>query len=268
MKAKLLLVLSFISMAGYAQLQTEGFENNGNALPIGWQQINVSGPAWQWHPSMTGNPDQPPFEGDHAAYMSDENVASGTAEDWLVTPQFLVIENAHLKFYSRLQQDGDQQTTYRVMIHVGLSPIDISSYTELQQWTELEINPQQLVYNEIVVPIPAAYVGQMAYIAFVMNSDNGDGWLVDDVGVYGGVMNASNFTNEGIKLYPNPVKEQLNITMSGKDFLSVEVFDCNGRKCITSLNDGKIDMSLLSGGLYLVKVTTPEGTGSYKVFKE
>ena len=51
-------------------------------------------------------------------------------------------------------------------------------------WSELEINPQQQIYTQKVLPIPAQYQGQQVYIAFIMTAtNNGDRWLIDDVSV-------------------------------------------------------------------------------------
>ncbi|MBY8964043.1 choice-of-anchor L domain-containing protein, partial [Flavobacterium sp. D11R37] len=67
-----------------------------------------------------------------------------------------------------------------------------ADYTLLEEWTELEINPVQTVYNEVVVPIPASFVGQNVRIAFVMAGDNGDRWLVDNVSVVSQCIDPSN----------------------------------------------------------------------------
>ncbi|MEL1244932.1 choice-of-anchor J domain-containing protein [Flavobacterium sp. DGU11] len=171
--------------SGYSQL-SEDFESNGTALPTGWQKINVSGTGKQWTVAAQSII-TPAFGGTgHAAYIDRENVPIGTAEDWLVTPQFTVPQNGELYFQSRLTQLGDDNNTYRIMIHTGSTPLNTSSYTELQAWTELTLNPDpdQTNYIEKHVTLPAGLVGTSVYIAFVMNGDNGDRWLIDDVSVH------------------------------------------------------------------------------------
>ncbi|GGB86667.1 hypothetical protein GCM10007424_28420 [Flavobacterium suaedae] len=168
-------------MCAFAQLPEEGFE--GSWPPTGWTiDNNGIGPAASWTQSALGNPLQPPYEGDYAAYINKENVASGIPEDWLITPQFTMPDNPQLRFFSRLTQPGDQGSLYRIMVTTG-DPTDLSSYDQIQEWAEFDINPIQDDYSEKVVDIPGTYVGQSVYVAFVMLGDNGDRWLVDNVKV-------------------------------------------------------------------------------------
>ncbi|MFP9113212.1 choice-of-anchor J domain-containing protein [Flavobacterium sp. RHBU_3] len=176
-----------LSASGFAQLALEDFEGTwtplsgteGSAGPTGWYIKNVSGPVQYWIQG-NGSTAQPAYSGTHAAYLNKENVASGTqSEDWLVTPLFTVPANAQLKFWSRLTVNGDQGTSYKVMIGTDIT----QPFTDLQTWTELTLNTVQQEYEQKVVDIPAAYNGQQVYVAFVMMGDDGDRWLVDDVQV-------------------------------------------------------------------------------------
>ncbi|WP_294821506.1 choice-of-anchor J domain-containing protein [uncultured Flavobacterium sp.] len=260
----LLLMLSGFAMS-YGQLATEGFENNGDALPVGWTRINVSGPAWHWN-TVFGDDQRPQYQGDRVAYIGREGSAEGTSEDWLVTKQILVPDSGELTFYSRLRYEGDQLSTYRVMIHIGNTPSDIASYTQLQQWTELQINPEQLQYNKVTVPIPAAYFGQQAYIAFVMNGDFGDDWLVDAVGVQNSTMNNNKVKTNSLSFFPNPVKDHL--TISGADeILSVKIFDSLGSECLIENDKGMIDMSGLAAGMYIIEAISAKGAETHKIIK-
>ncbi|MFP9098323.1 gliding motility-associated C-terminal domain-containing protein [Flavobacterium sp. RHBU_24] len=189
MKKITLIFMLFISAAGFAQLPLEGFEGTwtpltgtaGPAGPTGWYIKNVAGPAQTWNQATNGSATPVTF-GTHAAYLNRETVAPATVtEDWLITPQFTVPNNAQLKFQSRLTQNNDQGSNYKVMI--GTDPTNASTFTDLQTWTELTLNTVQLEYQEKVVNIPAANVGLPRYIAFVMTGNNGDRWLVDEVQV-------------------------------------------------------------------------------------
>ncbi|MGQ2984302.1 choice-of-anchor J domain-containing protein [Flavobacterium sp.] len=266
MKNNYLLLSLLSALTGYGQFP-QGFENNGDQLSPGWSQLNIAGPQAWWRISEAGNTQEPPYEGSRAAYLAPEDVATGTSEDWLVTLQFIVPENAQFTFYSRLLQEGDQGTTYRLMLHLGNTPSDPASYIQLQHWTELQINPEQLQYTPVTVPIPAMYSGMQAYIAFVMNGDNGDGWLVDDVGIQGIMGSQEVNIKSSLSFYPNPVKDRLFITGTD-EVLSLHVVDSNGRECITNSGKGFIDMSGLAAGLYIVKAVTAKGTVIRKVLKE
>jgi hypothetical protein len=66
---------------------------------------------------------------------------------------------------------------------IGTDPANTASFTELTNWTELTLNTVQTEYQLKQVSIPSTYSGQSLYIAFVMQGDNGDRWLIDDVSV-------------------------------------------------------------------------------------
>lgn len=139
-----------------------------------------------WRHNPLNNPNRPAHTGNRAAFLDRVNI-SGTVnpQDWLVTPPMTFgPENDAISFFSRLTATGDQGTTYRVMIKpvtVGSSG-DFGGYVELQNWTELEINPVQEEYTQQIVAIPSVYYGSEVWIAFVMTSVNGgDRWLLDDV---------------------------------------------------------------------------------------
>ncbi|MGV7106445.1 DUF7619 domain-containing protein [Flavobacterium sp. U410] len=71
-------------------------------------------------------------------------------------------------------------------------------------------------------------------------------------------------------LYPNPVKDILNI--SGKnqaEIKSVEIYNIIGQLVIAVSNStGKIDISNLENGTYFIKVNSEKGSGNTKFIKE
>jgi gliding motility-associated-like protein len=228
MKKFTLIFMLLISLRGFAQLPLEDFEGTWTALsgtsgpagPSGWYIRNERGPIQRWI-QADGSENQPAHSGTHAAYINRENVPDGTtSEDWLITPQFPVPLNAQLKFWSRLTLPLDSGTLYKIFI--GTDPTDISTFTELQSWTELEINPDQTAYTEKIVNIPASYTGSQYYIAFVMQGDNGDRWLVDDVQV---VENCLVPTN--LAATPNATSAVLTWAGNAPNF-EVEIVPANG----------------------------------------
>jgi gliding motility-associated-like protein len=183
MKKITLVIFAFLlSFSAFAQFP-EGFEGTWTtgSGPAGWAIINAAGPIQTWQRQL-GNDNFPARTGSYAAFINRENVPDGTtSNDWLITPEFTVPSNAQLKFWSRLTLDGDQGTVYKIFI--GNSTTDITQFTELQSWTELTLNTSQTTYELKEVNIPATYTGQSLRLAFVMQGDNGDRWLVDDVDV-------------------------------------------------------------------------------------
>jgi hypothetical protein len=75
----------------------------------------------------------------------------------------------------------------------------------------------------------------------------------------------------GINIYPNPVRDKLNITLSASDnHFSVRIYSIGG-KIMYASESGKnsflIDMSDFEKGLYLLKLISSTGVKNYKIMK-
>lgn len=72
-----------------------------------------------------------------------------------------------------------------------------------------------------------------------------------------------------IKIYPNPVHDTLNFTLSNSIFFAdVEVFDTLGRLVVSlSRKKNNVDLSNLKSGNYLVKITTLTQVQTFNVVK-
>lgn len=93
---------------------------------------------------------------------------------------------------------------------------------------------------------------------------------VDDFAVYATPLANTSFNNAGFKFYPNPVKDVLNLSYT-QNISKVTVYNIIGQEVTTKAindNQSQIDMSALSKGTYMVKVTTDNGTKTIKVIKE
>ncbi|NIK92071.1 T9SS type A sorting domain-containing protein [Mangrovimonas sp. CR14] len=77
--------------------------------------------------------------------------------------------------------------------------------------------------------------------------------------------NAQNFrTDLGVKVYPNPASEILNITSLHK-IENVSLFDLKGREVFSEGVTNEIDITDFEDGLYLLKIVTNEGQVTKKI---
>lgn len=77
-----------------------------------------------------------------------------------------------------------------------------------------------------------------------------------------------NSKENGIRLYPLPVKDKLNIT-SDADVNRLEVISLTGKVVLTATNvQQSVDVSGLPKGSYLVRLTTRSGTSVQKLIKD
>jgi len=99
-----------------------------------------------------------------------------------------------------------------------------------------------------------------------------NGWCKDDTAIYSeecvlGITGQS--LQEAIQLYPNPVKDVLQIKIqNGIVAKRVQVYDVMGKQVLQSKTISQIDFSTIAAGLLFVKIETDMGIITKKVIKE
>jgi hypothetical protein len=81
----------------------------------------------------------------------------------------------------------------------------------------------------------------------------------------------THFDSNSFAVYPNPVRNVLNLTSNLADISNVAVFNLLGQQVIAkqvNAAEGQVDMSSLPRGTYMVKVTANNQVKTIKVIKE
>lgn len=180
MKKLLSIVLLIITWISYGQL-TQNFES-GMFPPTGWTTFDNGVGTVNWNTTSSaalayGG------TGTSAFLTRQTGSPATTAEEYLVTQQFLVPANGQLRFYTRTGLAGDDGSTFSVRISTT-SQTGTAAFTTIPTatWTESTLNTTFNVYEEKVVSL-SAYAGQNVYLAFVRTNENGDRWLIDNINV-------------------------------------------------------------------------------------
>jgi Secretion system C-terminal sorting domain len=109
---------------------------------------------------------------------------------------------------------------------------------------------------------------QLAGINFFTASANNE-MYIDDVKMGESILGTNDFSTSNFNVYPNPVKDRLNIS-STNTVDAVVVYDVLG-KVVLSATPGvvspSIDMSALTSGAYLVNITINGASKTVKVVK-
>ena len=177
MKKLLLFFMTFFTILGYAQFP-EGFEST-TFPPTGWAAFDNGIGTNQWIRTTSF------FRtGVACARINGQNVTDGTTSiDWLVSPSVAIPANGQVRFYARKTQIANFGSTYSIRVAPAIPATNQNNpaaYTTVQTWTETDFDPT--LWQQKFVPL-TAYIGQNVFIAFVMENDNGDRWLIDDVKV-------------------------------------------------------------------------------------
>jgi uncharacterized repeat protein (TIGR01451 family) len=73
---------------------------------------------------------------------------------------------------------------------------------------------------------------------------------------------------QGVAVYPNPVKNVFTVQAINETVSLIEVYDINGRLCLSQSNGTNVNVQSLNNGLYFVKVTTGKGMTTKKIVKQ
>jgi Secretion system C-terminal sorting domain len=118
-----------------------------------------------------------------------------------------------------------------------------------------------------IISLSGRTAGEVLYIrAFGANGTQGS--FV--ISAYDASLGNGSFDSIGFSSFPNPVKDILNLSYS-KEITNVAVFNLLGQEVFIksiNANQSQIDMSNLSKGTYLVKVTADNQIKTTKVIKE
>jgi hypothetical protein len=169
---------------------------------------------------------------------SDEN-AGGVTEDWLVSPiTSITATNSLLDFY--------EQTIYTQPYEPSAMSVRVSttSQTDIGTFTTLSSLSATAVFNGTTRTIDlSAYEGQNIYIAWVLEQNYGDGWIVDNIVLSNGNASAPNCAENPVPaigatdvvVIDETVTLSWNIASTGDPATGYELFFGTTSGALTSL---------------------------------
>jgi hypothetical protein len=284
----LFLLLSF----GVPQAQTL-FTENFDVFPATWIKTNQSQPVgtsnWQQgNVSAFGTG----FNGGATSYASVNynSVAAnsaGTISNWLITPSISLKDGDVIKFYTRA---GSNFSTIPDRLELRLSSVgeasiipstgsnDLGSFTTIAAAVNPNLTPSvyPVTWTEVLYTVeglPTATDCKLAFRYFVTNGGptgaNGNAIWIDALTINRTLLATSEFFKGNFTVWPTPTTDVLNVASNSEiDIIAMQITDINGRtvkevKGMTS----QINIADLNPGVYIMKITTAQGTGTTKVIK-
>jgi hypothetical protein len=172
-------------------------------------------------------------------------------DDWMIGPEFTIsgVSSPSLSFWAKSLTDQWGLERFQIAIGSSTDPADFTvisagSYEEAPtEWTQYEYDLS--AYDGQTIRVGIHYVG---YDSFVLQMDS---FVVE------GTLGLNNIQSLDMNIYPNPVNGNfvtIQTPINGVKY--VEVFDITGKRLInTSLSADTLEVSSLSAGMYLIKVT-------------
>ncbi|MDI9310924.1 MAG: T9SS type A sorting domain-containing protein [Limnohabitans sp.] len=96
------------------------------------------------------------------------------------------------------------------------------------------------------------------------------GFRIDDIKLTGNLLSSKNFGNiSGLKVFPVPAKNILNVTSDSFATKNVEVYNMLGAKVLTGeVVNGTVNISSLTRGIYVIKITEEGKTATRELVVE
>lgn len=238
---------------GYPYVQDFEDQNNFDCM----KRFDADGDGDNWS-ILGGKVHSGSYCATSASFDNDKGAL--TPDNWLILPPFVLPEDVTdftLSWWAIAQDSNWTHENYSVYVTTdpetfGTNPIYTGEPTG--RYTKQSFSLE-------------AFAGQTIYVAF-RHHDCTDMFRlnIDDivVGNTVGIQSAENAAN--VAIFPNPVCNMLNV--EGENVKSVEVIDMNGRVVLTNDRAGKLDMSEVAEGVYMVRVMSLSGITTQKIVKK
>ncbi len=214
----------------WACWETEDTDNNNGTFGAFWHRF---GDQYQ------------PYTGNYCAWhdMGPEGVYQ---EGWLVTPLIAIPEGDNVRMSFKTKEvisNSFEDGNATLWVYDGTTTTELWSQSVENasgEWKEVEVDLSAFQGQEIQLGFK--YTGIMSLI-----------WYLDDIRIELGCVHVDENEDSQVKLYPNPAKDVIHVEGLETN-TEVKIYDALGAlvKVVNVGSDEEIDISELSGGLYLL----------------
>lgn len=187
--------------------------------------------------------------------VPSSNGQTATANnDWLVSPVINLTgaTGSALSVWVKSLSDCYGLERYRIGVYVGTgTPTLATDFTIISGVPNL-LAP--ITWTERTQSL-TAYDGQNIRIGIQCRSADAYMFMVDDFKITATTLSSEAFSLKGVKMYPNPATDVLNIVSETEELTKVSITDLNGRVVKeVSNNLSQISLQDLAKGIYLVTI--------------
>lgn len=191
------------------------------------------------------------YEGNQGLYFFASQTAFAPNDDWMIGPEFTIsgVSSPTLSFWAKSLSDNWGLERFEIAIGSSTDPADFTvisagDYVEAPtEWTQYEYDL-------------SAFDGQTVRVGIHCVSNDASILQMDSF-VVEGTLGLNDIQSLDMNIYPNPVNgDFVTIQTPVNGIKNVEVFDITGKRLInTTLSADTLEVSSLSAGMYLIKVT-------------
>ena len=205
--------------------------------------------------------------------VKQQSKAQGTTQ-YLEYSDLIPVVPGHSYTISYWYLDNDTQARTRLWSS-WLDASNTALATALQsniQLSDYSVDGANWVNQTVTVTAPEG-AAKIRYQIRAYHQDGASGGFIyyDNLSFVDNTTAGVNDNNiEGLLMFPNPVSDNvLNITSSANTEKTVAIYDMLGKQVLaTTVNNGTVDVSNLTAGIYVVNITEEGKTATKKLIKK
>ena len=186
-------------------------------------------------------------------------------------------DNAQINFAESLDLSDDDNNTITLRIKAVNGTGSGNHAVKFEQGTtgdtQVEFSITGTEWTDVSLDFGAGLGSYGKMVLFTDFGDVGGGlsdtYLFDDIAIGATLsVNYNNITN--VSIYPNPSSSNWNFKTANTVITSVDVYNIVGKRVVSQKNNSSsiaVSTQGLATGIYIARVTTPEGTQSMKLIK-
>lgn len=188
----------------------------------------------------------------NSAGLEDITVAPG--EDYTISYYYKEIGNSN----ARLRHWGQWRDANGVIN---------TTNDDFQPTTYIEDTDGEWTYVSATSKAPTgATILRFNFRVYPQNNTNGGAFGIDYVTLVEGTTASSKENNiTGLNIFPNPVRDVLNITSDSTLDKNVQLFDMAGKKVLDVTTTSQINVSSITAGIYVARITEAGKTATRKI---
>ena len=242
-----------------ADSYTQGFEG-GETNCIAFEDVNGANGGSGWaintvFPADSGNRSM--------VYTYDVDLPG---DDWFFTGRIALIAGTNYALQFKYRSGLGPNIVENLEVRYGNTASATGMTTQLLNFEGISTNFGNSFSTATATFTPT--ISGTYYVGFRCFSEADQGYIqIDNISV-NSALAAESFEKSAISFFPNPVKDVLILTNAEK-FSSVDVYNLLGQKVLSQNGStSEINMSGLTSGAYIVKLTDGISVKSIKIIKE
>lgn len=183
--------------------------------------------------------------------------------------------SATQEYYPVFDLAFDWEGTLKVVSNIDFDMEDTGFAWEANRWYSVKV---KVSATEIKYFVDGALIYTTSNFTqidllgmnFLHDNFGGDGYI-DNIKINEVEMSVNNVKKESLKIYPNPVKNDLNFNLpNGEKISTIQIYNMAGQNLVTkTTSDATLNLENLKAGTYIITVSSTNGTSySSKFIKE